>query len=104
MTENAEHKAWTQRRQPPHPEDAPEGSWPTEFRPANITGETVRKYYYPDGSVFQVVNGVTLLVKTDERGDSHRIIDADDEVFYPRRGWTGISWKVREGVTKLVQF
>lgn len=59
----------------------------------DISDEVCRTYHYADGARFTIQSPRTLYLKQDERGDSHRVLTADGEVFYPRRGWIALSWR-----------
>lgn len=62
----------------------------------DISSEEWRVYTYA-GGIFKIAEPVTLFVITDERGTTHRVIDKAGVTHRPERGWTGISWKPRNG-------
>lgn len=57
-----------------------------------ITTEEYREYRYFSGETYRIASPRKLWTKTDERGDSHRVLDADGLTHYPRRGWVAIVW------------
>ncbi|QIG67355.1 hypothetical protein EVB39_026 [Rhizobium phage RHph_TM3_3_9] len=57
-----------------------------------IDTEQYREYVYGDGTVYRIDRPKTLFVKSDDRGDSHRIVDDNDVTHYPKRGWIAIRW------------
>lgn len=63
-----------------------------ELKEMEITTEVWREYRYGNGDVYRVDKPVRLWFKTDDRGDSHRVLDADGNTHYPRRGWVAIVW------------
>lgn len=68
----------------------------------DISSETFRTYTYSDGSTFTITAPVALHIINDERGTSHRVVDADGMTHRPTRGWVGISWKPREGASPFI--
>jgi hypothetical protein len=58
----------------------------------DISTEQWREYDYGNGIAYRVENPLTLYRKTDEKGDSHRVVDAAGVTHYPKRGWVGIRW------------
>lgn len=69
--------------------------------PIDISSEEYRIYRYTHGE-FRIDAPVELHVLTDERGDTHRIIDASGVTHRPERGWLGISWKPKDGAPAFV--
>ncbi|MER8640985.1 hypothetical protein [Mesorhizobium sp. M1252] len=65
---------------------------PEGFSQHDITVEAWREYHYGDGTYF-IKGPTTLFLKRDDRGDSHRVVDANGVTHYPRRGWLAISWR-----------
>jgi hypothetical protein len=63
-----------------------------DLKEMEITTEEWREYRYSNGDVYRIENPTHLWLKSDERGDSHRILDADGSTHYPRRGWVAIVW------------
>ncbi|MES0134547.1 hypothetical protein NKJ88_06225 [Mesorhizobium sp. M0016] len=57
-----------------------------------ITTEVWREYRYANGDTYRIENPRSLWFKTDDRGDSHRVLDAEGVTHYPRRGWVAITW------------
>lgn len=70
--------------------------------PINVTSELYRTYTYADGSQFRIDSPAELHVLEDDKGTSHRIIDADGVTHRPSRGWVGISWKPKPGEPSFV--
>ena len=68
----------------------------------DITSEQFRVYTYGDGSEFRINGPATLHVLVDDKGTSHRVIDADGVTHRPERGWVGISWAAKDGAPKFV--
>lgn len=57
-----------------------------------ITTEEWREYRYSSGETYRIEKPVRLWLKSDEKGDSHRVIDTSGVTHYPRRGWVAIAW------------
>lgn len=68
----------------------------------DISSEQHRVYTYGDGKQFRIDAPVELHVLTDDRGTSHRVIDADGVTHRPERGWVGISWQPKDGAPAFV--
>ncbi len=81
----------------PAVDDLPEG-----MSMHNIARECWREYVYDDGT-YQITQPVTLFLKQDEKGDSHRVLDARGVVHYVKRGWRAIRWKNLPG-GRVVEF
>jgi len=64
----------------------------SDLKEMEITTEVWREYRYGNGDVYRVDNPVRLWSKSDERGDSHRVLDVGGSTHYPRRGWVAIVW------------
>lgn len=62
------------------------------FKTASLTTEVFREYHYENGAKYRIDGPVTLYYKTDERGDTHRVLDSNGMTHYVRRGWLAISW------------
>jgi hypothetical protein len=74
----------------------------SQFTKHDISVELFREYIYGNGERLRIDDPQTMFLKTDIRGDSHRIVSADGSTYYPRRGWVGIRWAQRDG--KAVAF
>lgn len=68
----------------------------------DISCEAYRVYTYSEGRTFRIDAPVTLHVITDERGDTHRVIDASGQTHRPERDWIGITWLPRHGAAAFV--
>lgn len=68
----------------------------------DISSEEYRTYTYPSGATFSIEQPATLHIITDDKGDTHRVIDKDGVTHRPERGWVGISWKPRDGQPSFV--
>jgi hypothetical protein len=68
----------------------------------DITTEQSRTYTYANGATFTIEAPTTLYIIEDERGTSHRVVDANGATHRPERGWVGISWTAKEGAPKFV--
>lgn len=61
----------------------------------DISVESFRVYDYGNGIAYRIERPVTLFVKRkpiSEGGDTHRVVDAEGVVHYPRPGWLAIKW------------
>lgn len=68
----------------------------------DISSEQSRTYTYANGATFTIEAPVGLHVINDEKGTSHRVVDANGTTHRPERGWVGISWTAKEGEPKFV--
>lgn len=68
----------------------------------DISTEERRVYTYPNGDNFTIYAPVTLYIIEDERGASHRVVDASGVTHRPERGWVAISWEAKEGSPKFI--
>lgn len=64
----------------------------TNMNEYDVSVEEFREYVYGDGSAYRVDKPVKLYVKSDEKGDSHRVVDIKNVTHYPKRGWIAIRW------------
>ncbi|RWJ03492.1 hypothetical protein [Mesorhizobium sp.] len=69
----------------------------SQFTEHDISVEFERVYFYANGEEMRIAFPKKLFVKTDERGDSHRVVAKDGFTYYPRRGWVGIAWRQVDG-------
>lgn len=63
-----------------------------------INNEAWRQYDFPNGGRVVIEQPVKLNVKRSERGDSHRLIDAQGICHYIPAGWIHLSWRPKDGV------
>lgn len=68
----------------------------------DISTEQSRTYTYANGDTFTINEPSGLHVINDERGTTHRVVDASGATHRPERGWVGISWVAKEGAPKFV--
>lgn len=66
----------------------------------DISDETERTYFFPNGAEVTIVGPLQLNVKTKANGDSHRIVSANGSYYIPV-GWIAIRWKVKQGATPV---
>lgn len=59
--------------------------------------EEYRVYTFSGGSTLRIEQPRWLHVKNKEKGDSHRVIDADGVSHYVHPGWLAVSFKAPEG-------
>lgn len=86
-------------------EDATEPNAASEWREIDISSEAYRIYHYSFGiteGIFRISRPLRLFVKSDERGDTHRVTAQDGLTYRPERGWVGISWSPNEGAEAFV--
>lgn len=63
----------------------------------DISNEEWREYEYTDGHIMRISFPKTLVVKTKDAGDSHRVVDSYDIVHYMPSGWRTIRWFGKDG-------
>ncbi len=68
----------------------------------DISSEQSRTYTYASGATFTIKAPTGLHVINDDRGTSHRVVDAYGATHRPERGWVGISWVAKDGAPKFV--
>lgn len=68
----------------------------------DISTEASRTYTYGNGSKFTIDSPATLHIIEDEKGATHRVIDANGGTHRPERNWVGISWIAKDGAPKFI--
>jgi hypothetical protein len=70
------------------------------FEEHNIAAEETRSYVYTDGYEYEIYEPKKLFITT---SGSHRILDADGGVHYPKSDWRAIRWTPKD-IKNPVQF